>query len=317
MQDSSSNHFKDLLVRRDFGEILVLYFEFLKRNFKAYVQVFIRFNGLFMIGLLLTSYLLVSGFSGLINTVGNQTIGVAPDNGVEYGTYMIFGLLLYLVILLLAGAMNFAISTSYLVHYQNSEGEKAGPSETWKLFRDRIGETLLFIVLAAILIIISFIIGVFLSFIPLIGPLLYYAIFFFLSAWLGVSYFAMIGGGKGLGDALGEGWDLVTQSLWTCIGANFILGILNYVLMLLLMTIPGVLIGIYAFHQFETEGQQTIEWLDTIVFTLGLGILLIMGILNQSLAQWVNGMLYYALHEKKYNTNIRKKIELIGKPDPS
>jgi hypothetical protein len=199
-----------------------------------------------------------------------------------------------------------------MLHYQDTRGGKAKPSHVWKIFSKYIGATLVFIIMAALFISVSFVIGVFLSFIPIIGPLLYYAIFFFLNAWLGISYFSMIHEKKDLGVALGEGWNLVIKDFWTCIGVNFILGILNYILMLLLMTVPGVLIGVYAFHQFEIEGQQSLEWLDTFIFTIGLGILLIGGLFNQSLTQWVNGMLFYSLHEKKYNINTRRKIDQIG-----
>ncbi|SFR49415.1 hypothetical protein SAMN04490243_2254 [Robiginitalea myxolifaciens] len=315
MKGNPSHPFNDLLERREFGDLLTLYFEFLKRNFKAFIQVFIRYNGLLMIGLLLSSYLLVSGFSGLFNVFGNQTMGVTPEGGENYGALLGFGILLYFVIAIIATTLNYALATGYIVHYQNTEGKRAGARDVWNLIKKRIGSSLLFMLMVLVLLAVAMFIGIFLSFIPLVGPLLFYGILFFMSAWLGMSFTAMFAHDKNLGEALGEGWDLLFKSFWTCIGVNFILGILNFILMMLLMTIPGVLIGAYAFHQFQIDGQQTVEWLDTFVFTLGVGIYLIMGILNQSLTQWVNGMLYYALHEKKYNTNTRRKIALIGNQD--
>ena len=114
---------------------------------------------------------------------------------------------------------------------------------------------------------------------------------------------------------MSEGWELVKSGFWTCVGVNFILGLLNYLLILLLLTAPGVLVGIYTFHQFEVESRETLEWLDTAIFSLGACILLVVMVFNQCLSQFVNGLLYFALHEKKYNINTRKKIELIGKLD--
>ena len=208
MNGNPTHPFNDLLERRDFGELLTLYFEFLKRNFKAFVQVFIRFNGLLMIGLLLSSYLLVSGFSGVFNILGNQTMGVNAEGTENYASLLGLGILLYFVIAIIATTLNYALATGYIVHYQNSEGKKASARDVWNLIKKRIGSILLFMLMVLVLLAIALFVGVILSIIPLVGPLLFYGILFFMSAWLGMAFTALFAHGKNLGEALGEGWDL-------------------------------------------------------------------------------------------------------------
>lgn len=55
----------ELKINRDFGDMITTYFEFLKQNLKKFTNVFLSYNGIFLIGLLLVSYLLVSGAIGL------------------------------------------------------------------------------------------------------------------------------------------------------------------------------------------------------------------------------------------------------------
>ena len=48
------------------------------------------------------------------------------------------------------------------------------------------------------------------------------------------------------------------------------------------------------------------------VWTLALSILLILYTLNQSMIQFVNGILYFSVHEETYNEATRERIENIG-----
>lgn len=43
-----------LQVDRDFGEIVSIYFDFFKQNIKKFTNIFISYNGIFLIGLLLS-----------------------------------------------------------------------------------------------------------------------------------------------------------------------------------------------------------------------------------------------------------------------
>ena len=66
-----------LKVNREFGGIISAYFDFFKQNIKSFTNVFLSYNGVFLIGLLITSYLLVSGFIGMIAHESGQSCRAA------------------------------------------------------------------------------------------------------------------------------------------------------------------------------------------------------------------------------------------------
>ncbi|MBT8254931.1 MAG: hypothetical protein KJO23_00180, partial [Bacteroidia bacterium] len=76
--------------------------------------------------------------------------------------------------------------------------------------------------------------------------------------------------------------------------------------------IPGVLIGVYAFHSLENGIDLAESPVATIVWTIALSILLVLYTFVQAISQMGNGVLYYTLHEETYNLNARKRIEQIG-----
>ena len=123
----------------------------------------------------------------------------------------------------------------------------------------------------------------------------------------------MLSENKGVVDAFQEGWNLVKKSFWKSVGVNFILGILNGLLFFIIMLIPGVIVGIYTFHVVDSNIDVTESVVSMIVYTLALCFLLVLSAYAQCLSQFVNGILFYALHEKEYNVNTRSKIEEIGK----
>ena len=141
-----------------------------------------------------------------------------------------------------------------------------------------------------------------------------YIVQFFVAAWIGVSFFALLHDkNKGVTEAYGEGWNLVMKNFWKSVGVNFILGLLNGILLMVVLMIPGILVGIYSYHVVENNVDVGASIVPTIVYTLATCAFLIVFVYAQCLSQFVNGILYYSLHEKEYNTNTRSKIEEIGK----
>lgn len=49
--------FFELKINREFGDIISLYFDFLKTNLRKFTNIFLSYNGIFLIGLLIVSYL--------------------------------------------------------------------------------------------------------------------------------------------------------------------------------------------------------------------------------------------------------------------
>nr|WP_299172101.1 hypothetical protein [uncultured Allomuricauda sp.] len=303
----------ELRINRDFGDILTVYFDFLKQNIKKFTNVFLSYNGVFLVGLLITSYLLVSGFIGLIAAEGNFFgTGPAPTNEDTYWIYIAAGSILFIIIFLLVAGLNFSLSSSYLVKYDEQKGMTFDKKEVWELTKSKLGNTLLFILLLIPIYLVFMIAAIIFAFIPLLGMFAQYIVQFFITAWIGVSFFSMMSENKGVTDAFGEGWNLVTKSFWKSIGVNFILGLLNGLLFFIILIIPSVIIGIYVFHDVQSGATEGGSVVSTIVYTLGGCLVLILMVYAQCLSQFVNGILFYALHEKTYNINTRSKIDQIG-----
>ncbi|CAG2533868.1 hypothetical protein [Maribacter dokdonensis] len=305
-----------LKVNREFGGIISAYFDFFKQNIKSFTNVFLSYNGVFLIGLLITSYLLVSGFIGMIAHESGQSPfsdNLAAEE--EYYVYLGIGGFLFFVIFLGVAFLNYSLSTSYMIKYEETKDSNVDKKEVWQYAKSQFGNILLFVLLLIPIYLVYFIVAIILAIIPLLGFFAQYIVQFFLTAWIGVSFFDMLQNKKSVTDALGEGWKLVTGSFWKSIGVNFILGLLLGLLLMIALIIPGIIIGVYTFHVVENDVDYTNSIVSTIVYTLGLSIFLIIAVYGQCLSQFINGILYYALHEKTYNENTRARIEQIGQND--
>lgn len=305
-----------LKVNREFGGIISAYFDFFKQNIKSFTNVFLSYNGVFLIGLLITSYLLVSGFIGMIAHESGQSPfsdNLAAEE--EYYVYLGIGGFLFFVIFLGVAFLNYSLSTSYMIKYEETKDSNVDKKEVWQYAKSQFGNILLFVLLLIPIYLAYFIVAIILAIIPLLGFFAQYIVQFFLTAWIGVSFFDMLQNKKSVTDALGEGWKLVTGSFWKSIGVNFILGLLLGLLLMIVLIIPGIIIGVYTFHVVENDVDYTNSIVSTIVYTLGLSIFLIIAVYGQCLSQFINGILYYALHEKTYNENTRARIEQIGQND--
>ena len=308
--------FLELRINRDFGDILTTYFEFLKQNIKKFTNVFLSYNGVFLVGLLITSYLLVSGFVGMIAAESNL-YGINSGTGSDdsYLIYIITGVVLFILIFLVVAGLNFSLSSSYMIKYEEQNGMQFEKSEVWQLTKSKFGNTVLFILLLIPIYLTFMVFSIVFAFIPLLGLFAQYIIQFFMTAWVGVSFYSMMSEDKGVIEGFAEGWNLVWKNFWKSVGVNFILGLLNGLLMFIILVIPSILIGIYTFHVVENDVDVSTSIVSTVIYTLGTCALLIIMVYAQCLSQFVNGILYYALHEKTYNLNTRSKIEQIGQPE--
>lgn len=302
-----------LRVNRDFGDIITIYFDFFKQNIKKFTNVFLSYNGIFLIGLLIVSYLLVSGFIGLIAHENSFSYGLSrPAVDEKYIILVGIGGILFFIIFIMVAVLNYGLASSYMIKYEEKQGDNFDKKEVWEYAKNQFGNIVLFILLMIPIFLVLMIISIIFAFIPLVGIFANYISQFFIQAWLGVSFYDMLQNQKGVTDALGEGWNLVTKNFWRSIGVNFILGLLIGVLIMVALIVPGVIIGVYTFHVVENDVAYSTSIIATVVYTLGTCLFLIIAIYGQCLSQFVNGILYYALHEKKYNVNARSKIEKIG-----
>ena len=299
----------ELKTQRDVGEMITTYFEFFKQNFKSFLNIFISYNGLFILGYLGVSYLMVTGFVGtFVNT---------PVYGIEGGpsgdeAYFAAGIIGFFILFIITTVMNYSLAAIYTIQYQENKNGVVEKRKVWEVVKSNLGKIVLFVVLAVIMYLVLMVFGVIISFIPFLGSIAYYIMILAFMSWMGVSFMAMINDGKEVTDSLGEGWKLVKKYFWKSVLSNLVIGMLLGILMMVVLMIPGILIGIYAFHSLDTGVDLANSPVANVVWTLALSLLLILSSLNQSLSQFVNGIIYYSLHEETYNETTRERIDNIG-----
>lgn len=303
------NKYIPLKRQRDVGEMITTYFEFFKQNFKPFLNIFISYNGIFILGFLGVSYLLVTGFVGTF--VNTSVYGIDADTS-NYQAYFIAGIVGFVILFIITALLNYSLAAVYMIQYEQNKGEAVEKRKVWEMIKLNLGKTILFVILAMFMYIVLMVVGVVISFIPLLGTIAYYIMILAFMSWMGLSFMAMIKDNKEVTDAFGEGWMLMRKFFWKSVGANLVIGMLLGILMMVVLMIPGILIGIYAFHSLDTGVDLANSPMANIVWTLALSLFLILYTINQSLSQFVNGILYYSLYEETYNEATRERIDNIG-----
>lgn len=300
--------------RLDFGQLIAYFFDFIKYNWKGFTNIFLRYNGPFMLLFIGVSYLMVSGYFGLINSM--NVYGPSEDYA-DYTSTALGGVMLYLLALLLVTAVNFGISSIYMSEYVKDEvnyGDIDGRL-VWDKIKQRAGSLALFMFLLIMLFIGWLIIFVILAFIPIIGFLFGYALLFALFSWAGISCMAMLHQDISAGDALGVGWNLMMGSFWKCVGINFIVAIIIMVLRFFILSIPSIVAFWLFMHAVEERSMEITDTVFTIIWTIFIALATLVSIYAQALSQFMNGGLYFSLQEAKTNSFLRAKIDQIGAGD--
>ena len=295
--------------QRDVGEMITAYFEFFKQNFKPFLNIFISYNGIFILGFLGVSYLLVTGFVGTF--VNTPVYGIEADIS-NYQAYFIAGVVGFVILFIITALLNYSLAAVYMIQYEENKGQPVEKGKVWEVIKQNLGKTILFVILAMFMYIVLMIVGVIISFIPLLGTIAYYIMILAFMSWMGLSFMAMLKDNKEVTDAFGEGWMLLRKFFWKSVGTNLVIGMLLGILMMVVLMVPGILIGIYAFHSLDTGVDLANSPMANIVWTLALSLFLMLYTINQSLSQFVNGILYYSLYEETYNEATSERIDNIG-----
>ena len=297
----------------DFGQLISYFFDFVKFNWKDFSNIFLRYNGWFMLIFIGLSYLMVSGYFGVISGIGLYN---EPRDTDTQAAMAGLGVLCYMIMLLIVGAVNYGLSSAYMsLYFKRDNDEPIEGRDVWQLLKTKGGSLAVFMLLLILIFIGWFILFVLVNFIPVLGFLFGYAIFFMLMAWAGVSCMAMFHDDLGATEALGIGWNLVMASFWKCVGINFVMGMIIGMLRLFIMSIPAILAGVIFYHAVDQQSLKMTDSIVTIIWTLFVSIATLVSIYSQAISQFMNAGLYLSLQEAKTNTYLRTKIDQIGLGD--
>lgn len=293
--------------RNSFGDIINTYFDFLKHNFKHYTGLYLKYNAISIILAIIASYLLVTGFMGL----ASRDFRFGMGNNIDNESYFIAGAIVLVLILFVTSLINYSFSSSYLAEYINTTG-KIESKNIWRNIKKNIGAIILFIFIGIGMYIAYFIISGILAFIPLVGMLAQYGLNFLMSAIFGLTFMSIFSTNKSIGDAISEGWGFTFANFWKVILYGLVIGILNMLINVFIISFPSYIIGIYLYFSVDSGVDIATSVFASVIFTLGFAMFLLSFIYTQALSQIAFGILYYNLFENKYNIFLREKIEQIG-----
>lgn len=297
----------ELRTRSTFGDIINTYFLFLKHNFKAYTNLYLRYNAISIILTLICSYLLVTGFMGLVS----RDFRFGMGNNVATDNYFIAGAIILFLVVFITSLINYSFSSAYLAEYVKNDGEIVSKN-IWKSILRNIGTIILFILIGGLLYIVYIIISMVVSFIPLLGMIIQYGLSFTMTAIFGLTFMSIFSTKKGFGEAISEGFDLTFSNFWRVILFGLVIGILNLMITALIISVPSFIIGIYAYFSVDSNVDITSSTFATLLFTFGFAAFLLSFIYTQALSQISYGILYFNLYEVKHNVFLQKKIDQIG-----
>lgn len=299
----------ELKERRDVGGMATTYFDFLKQNFKPFLNIFISYNGIFILGFLGVSYLMVTGFVGTYTNTMSSDIIQGTNN---HEVYLVLGVLSFMILFIVTAIFNYSLAAAYTIEYENTKGKLVDKKKVWKIVRQNLRKLTLFVILMMLMYFAVVIVGMIVSIIPVLGIFAYYLLIISFNSWMGLSFMSMLNENKDVTEAFGEGWNLLNKYFWKSVLTNLVISMLIGILMMVILMVPGILVGIYAFHSVETGVDIANSIVANVVWILALTVFLILYTLYQSLSQFVNGVLYYSLHEETYNVAARERIDQIG-----
>ncbi len=302
-----NKNYIELRNRNDFGDIINTYFLFIKYNFKKYTNLYLRYNAVSIILLIVASYLLVTGFMGL----ASRDFRFGMNNDGDHTIYLIVGGIVLVLILFITALINYSFSSSFIAEYVDNNGYVTSKN-IWHNIKSNKGTIILFILLGIGIYIGYLIVSIIFAFIPLIGMLIQYGLSFLLTAFFGLSFMSIFSDNKGLSDALSEGWSFTISSFGKVILYGMVIGILNLMITMLIISIPGFIIGIYVYFSLESNVDLVTSIFANVIFTLGFAMFLLAFIYTQALTQVAYGVLYFNIFEEKNNIFLRNKIEQIG-----
>lgn len=299
-------------LRRDFGGIISAYFDFLKGNFKELLNMFIGYNGVFVIFLLISGYLMVTGMVSII--MAQRGAGVV-DNGAEVTAGLLagFGVIFLILIFLLATLLNYSLSSAYVSLYEQRKENSIPRKDAWIKAKSKLGGLFLVALVAVGLYFVYFIVQLALAFIPLLGSIASIFIGLGFNAWISLTIFSYVHNDDStIFEAFGEAWDLLFSGFWKAIGVNFVLGLIIQIALLALNMVPAILVGIYIFHLVDDGGGLDESVFGQMMLVVMLTLFCLMLMFIQLLSQTINAFVYFNLHEFKSNTFLRSRIEKIG-----
>lgn len=301
----------ELRKRRNFSEIIGDFFDFIRMSIKTYAPAWLVYNGIFLLSFIICSYLMVTG---MIGSIFSHTTGEFDDSS---NLYIGFGIIFFVLTFVLAIIVNYSYASAFMIKYENEGHQLPEREEVWQMVKSNFGKLFVLVLIIIVVYLISFVANLILAFIPVIGFIASIVVSVTLTTWIGLGFVAVLDQNKGVTEALSDAAGILRRGYWKCIISNVIGNILMSLATFVIYIIPGIIVGVITFHIVDTSADYSNAPGLVILYTVALFLLIGVYAFVQTLAQFMNVILYYTIQEESYNYNMQSKIDQIGEsPQP-
>ncbi|MBT8302719.1 MAG: hypothetical protein KJO63_15455 [Maribacter sp.] len=279
--------------QRELGEILSDTFSFLRTQFKPFVSTYFKIVGPYLVVMLISMVFYLSAFSSFLD------FNTQSSNQVFSGVTMFFGILVFLIALI----MVYATSQSTVLHYIKSYSINTGIIDFNEIKKEVYSSLWSFIGLG-ILVVLSVFIGLMFCIVPGI----------YLAVPLSLSFSIMVFAQKSVGDSYSYGFTLVKDEWWITFATLFVVGIIvtiaSYAFSLPAVIYQYAKMGIFS-GEMDAE-SMTNSFVDPIYMILNM-IGTVAQVLLNLITIIAGAFIYFNLNEKKNFTGTFERIQSIGK----
>ncbi|NNK77050.1 MAG: hypothetical protein HKP42_13425 [Maribacter sp.] len=279
--------------QRELGEILSDTFSFLRTQFKPFVSTYFKIVGPYLVVMLISMVFYLSAFSSFLD------FNTQSSNQVFSGVTMFFGILVFLIALI----MVYATSQSTVLHYIKSYSINTGIIDFNEIKKEVYSSLWSFIGLG-ILVVLSVFIGLMFCIVPGI----------YLAVPLSLSFSIMVFAQKSVGDSYSYGFTLVKDEWWITFATLFVVGIIvtiaSYAFSLPAVIYQYAKMGIFSGEMDATS--MTNSFVDPIYMILNM-IGTVAQVLLNLITIIAGALIYFNLNEKKNFTGTFERIQSIGK----
>ncbi len=287
------NRFIEFKKQRELGEILSDTFAFLRSQFKPFITTYFKIVGPYLVVMLISMGFYLSAFSSFLD------FNTQSSNELFSGVTMFFGVLVFL----LAMIMVYATSQSTVLHYIKSYSNHNGVSD-FNEIKTAVYASLWSFIGLGIMVVLSIFVGFMFCFLPGI----------YLAVPLSLSFSIMIFMNKGVGESYSYGFTLVKDEWWITFATFLVVGIIVAIAGYA-FSLPAVIYQYAKMGIFSGEMDAT-NMMDSFIDPIYM-ILNMIGTLAQVLLNLITiiagAFIYFNLNEKKNFTGTFERIQNLGK----
>ncbi len=291
----------ELRKKRDFGDVINVTFAFVKEHFTHFLSMYV----LISLPAALVAVIFISLFPASdLFVAGNFSKNIGQN-------------IIYILIYVMAGfsLLVFLISAVYqYVALYMKKGTNFSIIDLWKAVLSefwRISQTYIFFMVGVVLVylVMAFVAGFVMSFLGVVGSILGGIILFLgilasIYFFIPLSYIFVIRSfepEKTFWQAIKRANYLVKDNWWACFGLSFVMGIIQYILVMLLK-IPFAIFGMANVAQVNFTG----------VLSVALIVEMVTNMITAFLPTLATVFQYFALVEMKDATGLTEKVEKFG-----